>query len=39
MNYPMHELNKIATARCGAKRTPVRPINGGIQPMTERTTP
>ena len=39
MNDAMNELNKIATARCGAKRTPVRPINGGISPMTERTTP
>ena len=30
---------KIVTAGRGPKRTSVRSINGGIQPLKERTTP
>ncbi len=35
----MNRSTKIATVKRGPKRTHVRPLMEGIQPMRERTTP
>ena len=35
----MNAFTKIATVMRGPKRTSVRPLMEGIQPMRERTTP